>query len=349
MIEPVSIEAVKKQAVGHSLAAMIHVQVELIAVKATRDQRPYLELNLRDASGFWRLPVWSDTPGHGFCQSLRPGDFVAIEGEFALHPQFGLEARQWSIRFLTETERQALFIGSPEIRRKQDADYVAIQDLVGTIRDPRLRRLCELFLSEYEDRFRRAAAARSYHHARRGGLVEHVAQMMRSAAAFASVYRELNRDLLLAGVLFHDAGKLWENIYGKESFLMPYDLWGELVGHISIGIELVNRLWHRLKQEPAYASWSGLKPDPELVRAHLVHLVAAHHGQREFGSPVEPKTPEAVALHFIDNLDAKLETVFAAYQNPTMLSSEIVERVRPWPTNLVLPLKEFEDGRQGDQ
>jgi len=188
---------------------------------------------------------------------------------------------------------------------------------------------------------RRAAGARNYHHARRGGLVEHVAQMMRSSDAVAGVYPGLNRDLLLAGVLFHDSGKLWENCFPKDSFVMPYDVRGELIGHVSIGIELVNRLWQRLKESAEFSQWSSLTPDSESVRLHLVHLVAAHHGEKQFGSPVEPRTPEAITLHLIDNLDAKLEMMDNAYQLGKRLSAEVVERVRPLPTNLVEPLPVF--------
>ena len=193
---------------------------------------------------------------------------------------------------------------------------------------------------------RRAAGARNYHHARRGGLVEHVAQMMRSSDAVARVYPGLNRDLLLAGVLFHDSGKLWENCFPKESFIMPYDVRGELIGHVSIGVELVNRLWQRLKESAEFSQWSSLTPDSESVRLHLVHLVAAHHGEKQFGSPVEPRTPEAITLHLIDNLDAKLEMMSNAYQLGKRLSAEVVERVRPLPTNLVEPLPVFSKEEQ---
>ena len=188
---------------------------------------------------------------------------------------------------------------------------------------------------------RRAAGARNYHHARRGGLVEHAAQMMRAAEALALVYPRLNRDLLFAGILFHDAGKLWENCYSKESFVMPYDVRGELVGHIQIGIELLNRLWYKLKETEDFTGWSSISPDSDTVRLHLIHLIAAHHGEREFGSPIEPKTPEALALHMIDNLDARLEMMFGAYQNGRRLTAQIIERVRPLAANLVEPLPAF--------
>jgi len=122
---------------------------------------------------------------------------------------------------------------------------------------------------------------------------------------------------------------------------MPYDVRGELIGHVSIGVELVNRLWQRLKEGAEFSQWSSLTPDSESVRLHLVHLVAAHHGEKQFGSPVEPRTPEAITLHLIDNLDAKLEMMCNAYQLGKRLSAEVVERVRPLPTNLVEPLPVF--------
>jgi 3'-5' exoribonuclease len=84
-----------------------------------------------------------------------------------------------------------------------------------------------------------------------------------------------------------------------------------------------------------------LSPDSDLVRLHLLHLVASHHGEKEFGSPVEPKTPEAMALHLIDNLDAKLEMMSSAYQLGKRLGPEVIERVRPLPTNLVVALGSF--------
>ena len=123
------------------------------------------------------------------------------------------------------------------------------------IADPRLRALGEAFLAEYGDRFKRTAGARSYHHARRGGLVEHTAQMMRAAIALVPLYPQLNLDLLIAGILFHDSGKLWENHLPEDGFTMGFDERGELMGHISIGIELVNSLWRKLQSSDAAASW----------------------------------------------------------------------------------------------
>jgi len=288
------------------------------------------------------LRVWNDSPNFAVCAGLAKGQFLEIEGEFATHPNYGLEARRWQCRALEPSEIETLLGGSQELQQKQARDFEAVVRLVSTIADPRLRNLCELFLAEFGDRFRRTAAARTYHHARRGGLVEHVAQMMRGADKIAEVYSWLNRDLLLCGVLLHDSGKLWENCMEARGFEMPYSERGELMGHISIGIELLNTLWRKLMATEAAAGWNALRPTSEDVRNHLIHLIAAHHGEMEFGSPVFPKTPEAAALHYLDNLDAKLEMMFGAYQTGTPLAARIVERVRPLPANLVFPLERFE-------
>jgi 3'-5' exoribonuclease len=168
--------------------------------------------------------------------------------------------------------------------------------------------------------------------------VEHVAQMMRSAEALATAYHHLNRDLLLAGVLFHDCGKLWENAYLADGFVMPYEERGELLGHITIGIELVNRLWREAADSPASATWADLRPTTEEVRLHLLHLIASHHGELAFGSPVVPKTPEAVVLHHVDNIDAKLEMFAEGYATSASLAKNVFERRRPLTGNLVRPL-----------
>ena len=123
---------------------------------------------------------------------------------------------------------------------------------------------------------------------------------------------------------------------------MPYQEHGELMGHISLGIELVNRLWRRLVESEEAAGWLTLEPASEEVRLHLLHLIGAHHGEYQFGSPVLPKTPEAIVLHHVDNLDAKLEMMFTTYRTSPLLGRNIFERQRPLPASLVRPLDHFE-------
>ena len=146
-------------------------------------------------------------------------------------------------------------------------------------------------------------------------------------------------------MLFHDAGKLWENHVAEDAFGIEQCERGELLGHINMGIEIVNSLWRQLKADDAFAEWKKIEPGSECVRLHLLHLIASHHGELAFGSPVLPKTPEAFALHYIDNLDAKMEMVFGAYGSAKQVVPNIYDRTRPMTQYLVEPLKAFpEDG-----
>ncbi len=326
---------------GKPVSARVHVQVEAAAPKLTREQQPYCELALADACDRMRLRVWSDHPAYQTCSALTSEHFVELSGEFHHHQQYGLEARKWTMRPLKEQEKTELLQGPADLRARQKSDWEFILQTIRQLDDPRLRALCEAFLKEWGERFRRTAAARNYHHARRGGLVEHTAQMMRVGLAIAPLYPQLNSDLLMAGILFHDSGKLWENQLPENGFTMSYDERGELMGHISIGLELVNSLWRKLTSDKA-DEWKDLTPASEDVRLHLLHLISAHHGEPEFGSPVSPKTPEAMALHYIDNLDARLEMFALGYTTAKPLAPRIFDRVRPLPGNLVKPLEKFQ-------
>jgi len=316
----------------------VHVQIESRNDRTTSTGSPFVELRLADGgeSLVWR--VFDNGPMLAETRQLPRGTCIELAAHWADAGKFGPEPRQPVWRMLTDDEKLALFNGSADLARRQREDFDYISTTAHEMSDPRLRGLCLLFLERFGDRFRRAAAARENHHARRGGLVEHVAQMMRGAAAIAAVYSALNRDLLLAGVLFHDCGKMWENNYPESGFHMPHDLWGELLGHIPLGLELVNKLWRDLMDQPGAPEWQSLEPGNDLVRVHLLHLIGSHHGQYEFGAPVLPKTPEAIILHHIDNIDAKMEMLRRGYAASKDLGNGIFERFRPWPTHIVTPL-----------
>jgi 3'-5' exoribonuclease len=347
-MELMTLSKIRQAVQQGTLETRVHVQLESAAARLTREQKPYCELTLADAADRMTLRVWSDNPNYQACDSLGAGDFVEIAGEFYQHQQYGLDARRWKVRPLTSEERAQLLQGPPELRVKQAADWEYILATTASIRDPRLAALCAEFLAEHGERFRRTAAARNYHHARRGGLVEHTAQMMRVATQLAPLYPELNLDLLRTGILFHDSGKLWENHLPDSGFTMPYDELGELVGHISIGLELVNSLWRKIQTNERATEWQRLSPATDDCRMHLLHLIASHHGEPQFGSPVYPKTPEALALSYIDNLDARLEMIFAGYPVAKPLAARIYERVRPLPANLVKSLAKFEETISGN-
>jgi 3'-5' exoribonuclease len=315
----------------------LHLQVESRIEKSTSTGSPFLEVKLVDAADsiVWR--IFDNNPLFQDAAKLARNSFIQLAGQW-VEGKYGIEPRQVQMRALTEDEASTLLLGDPDLASRQQADYSDIVAFVESLRDQRLLKLCLLFLERHGDRFRRTGAARKNHHARRGGLVEHVAQMMRCAVAIAGVYPNLNRDLLIAGVLFHDCGKLWENAYAESGFTMPYNLTAEMLGHIPLGLELVNKLWRDMLEQPAAAEWATLEPASEIVRLHLLHLIAAHHGSLEFGSPVLPKTPEAIVLHHVDNIDAKLEMFRRGYASSKELGTGIFEKFSPWPVNIVAPL-----------
>ncbi len=233
---------------GATCETALEAQVETVQRKETAAGKPFYELVLRDATDTLVLRAWSDKAAFAACQKLTAGTFVEVTGNFA-HGSFGLDAAGWSVQPLHEEAITSLLEGSPEQQAAHDAAYGVLVDAINSIADPRLKKLCDSFFTQYGARFRRAAAARNNHHARRGGLLDHTARMMQSFLALHPVHPELNRDLLIAGILFHDSGKLWETCPPAQGFGIVPDLRGEQMGHLSIGVELVNALWRELPKD----------------------------------------------------------------------------------------------------
>lgn len=343
-MDAVTLRELKQQAGAVSAHCRFHAQLEKCRQKTTKTGNPFYEVIFADAEENLVLRVWNNTPMFNTCAQLSARTFYEVSGEFGLgNDGRSIDGKNWTVRALDETESAEVLAGSGALREKQEVDYQFLVDSIDQLGDPRLNALGKLFLEQFGDRLRRTGAARDYHHARRGGLVEHVAQMMRTAIQVCEAYPMLNRDLLVTGVLFHDVGKLWENAYQESGFTMPYTEISELIGHIPLGMEIVNKLWRTLQEdEERSAAWAHLEPASDRVRLHLLHLIVSHHGELEFGSPVVPKTPEAQALHYIDNLDAKMEMFDRGYQVAGELARNVYERVRPLPGRLVAPLPKWE-------
>ncbi len=332
-----TIAALKEQAGEQALAVAVDAELQSRAVRQTKNGKPYLVLTFADATGSFSLNAWSDAPLYEAAGGIPDGTVIRLDAEWTQN-QYGLNAGNIAWERLTGDALDAFYAGDAATAEKQRRDWETITAFMEGGRDPRLKALTDRFIADLGPKFRRAGAARKNHHARRGGLVEHVAQMMRAADAICGVYPQLNRDLLLTGVLFHDCGKLWENQYAERGFSQGYTLHGEMLGHIPLGIELVNKLWREVAESPAARDWLTLEPSSESVRLHLLHLIASHHGEYQFGSPTLPRTPEAMALHYIDNLDAKLEMAKDAYANAPRVAEGIYEKQFPLPANLVEPL-----------
>ena len=343
-VEFITIAQLKQTANETPREAFFYAQLQDCSEKKTKSGSPYLELTLADATSNFSLKVWSNHSQFAELSELPSGSCVRAEGRWSQN-QYGIDGADWQMRGLNDSETEDFLRGDPATARKQQQDWDHIVNSCAALTDPRLHALANKFLEDFGERFRRAAAARRNHHARRGGLVEHVSQMMRTASAICDAYPDLNEDLLLSGVLFHDCGKLWENNYPETGFAQNLNLHGEMMGHIPLGIELVNKLWRDLSGSPHASSWATLSPPSDLVRTHLLHLIASHHGTREFGSPTLPSTPEAFALHYIDNLDAKYEMLTMAYEANNELAPGILARQFPLPANPISPLPSFEPSR----
>jgi 3'-5' exoribonuclease len=175
-----------------------------------------------------------------------------------------------------------------------------LDQLVAGIGDPWIRRLLEMLFVEdplLRAAFAKAPAAKSLHHVCLGGLMEHTLSVAAMADRACAHYQEMNRDLVLAGVLLHDLGKTAELAY-QRSF--TYSDAGNLLGHIAMEADWISQA---VAQIPDF---------PEQLRLMILHIVLSHHGRLEYGSPVLPKTPEALLVHYLDDLDGKLEAMFRA-------------------------------------
>src|SRR5437867_13096095 len=156
---------IRRAAQNGAVPARVHVQVESAASRLTREQQPYCELTLADACDRMTLRVWSDHPAYKTCSALTNREFIELTAEF-YQSQYGLDARKWTVRPLTEQEKNDLLQGPADLRAKQTGDWQFISETVESLGYPRLRALCDVFLKEWGERFRRAAAARKSHPAR---------------------------------------------------------------------------------------------------------------------------------------------------------------------------------------
>jgi 3'-5' exoribonuclease len=254
-----------------------------------------LLMSLQDATGQIGAKLADDL--ERFKEEFDGGEFVRIEarsGLFQDQPQFlvthirRVNPGQDRLQGFREED---CVLSAP---RSIDEMWRELQTLLERVRDPHLRVLLNRLIGDHETQLREWPAAQTIHHAYRGGLLEHKLKMAAVAGAIAQAY-EANEDLLLAGVLLHDIGKLQELLYEPGGATYTRD--GNLIGHIGLGLILVRE------------TINGISGFPDDLRAQLEHLIVSHHGTREHGSPVEPRTVEAFILAMVDELDTRIHQV----------------------------------------
>lgn len=272
------------------------VDAFLVAKKETgisKSGKPYLNLRIMDSSGEMEARVWDDAEEVG--KGFNKNEVVQIKG-FAVAYQGGIQLNVSSVKAMAEGQYSLRdFLPASAVDPKELA--AGLDAIIESIRDRHVKALLRSIFNDPEvrDKFITAPAAKSMHHPYLGGLAEHVISICGLAEKIVEHYGEsINRDLLLAGAMLHDVGKIYELSY-QRSF--DYTDEGRLLGHITIGIELIDR---KAMTVPDF---------PREILMHIKHLVLSHHGQLEFGSPKRPKTIEAIILSYLDDLDAKVNTV----------------------------------------
>jgi 3'-5' exoribonuclease len=256
--------------------------------------KAYLNLRLMDRTGTVEGRVWDNV--ESLSGRFEKNDFVKIRG-YAVSYQSIIQMNVGDIKRVDDSSLDiADFL--PAAQRDRDEMFAELEEIIGEMGDRHLRSLLQLIFED-EDvkrRFKIAPAAKTMHHAYLSGLLEHVLSLCGLADRVTGHYRDINRDLVITGAILHDIGKIYELSY-ERSF--DYTDEGRLVGHITIGIGMVERVIEKIDDFPKELS--------TLIK----HMLLSHHGYLEYGSPKRPKCVEAVILYYCDDLDSKIQSMQA--------------------------------------
>lgn len=276
--------------------------IKFSAVQVGKNGKPYMNLVLMDKSGEIEARLWEDAHKHSG-QAVRDA-FVQIEGRCQLF-QGRRQLVVNKLQLLREDEINPKDY-LPETTLDPDALYAQLMGYVDSMQDPYYKALAEAVLrddADIIDRVKRAPAAKSVHHAYKTGLLEHVVSIVTILDGLAKHYgKYVDRDLLFLGGFFHDIGKIWELSYDRVT---EYTTEGKLIGHLVMGVELMDRKIRELEAQP------GRLPGAFPVEKALLvkHVILAHHGILEYGSPKRPKMLEALLVHMVDDMDSKVNAI----------------------------------------
>jgi 3'-5' exoribonuclease len=256
-----------------------------------RNGKPYAKLMLRDKTGEILGFIWEDATEQ--MGGIEPGTVIGVRGSAESYEN-RMQVRIEKIVRLNESEVDMSTL-IPTTKGNREAMQECLEKMLGTIQDSFLTRLIQGIMARegFRDTFSRAPAAKGIHHNYIGGLLEHTVNVLKAVDVLYPVFSSfgLHRDLLIAGALLHDIGKIYEYAYTKMIDMTPP---GRLLGHVYISAQLVDQ------------EISKIAGFPEELRMQLVHIILSHHGELEYGSPKVPMTKEAMFLHMIDDLDAKM-------------------------------------------
>ncbi len=273
-------------------------------IKSKKSGEPYLDLALMDRTGTIQAKMWDNVEECADC--FEQDDIVRVKGLINKYNQ----RWQLTVHKVRKMEEAEIDFSDylPKTSKNVDELWRTLEQFVASMSDPHLRPLLELFMADPESArgYRNAPAAKTLHHACIGGLLDHVVSLFRSCDLVARNYSFINRDLLLTGAFLHDIGKVRELSYSRS---FSYTTEGQLLGHMIIELELLHA---KLAQLPDF---------PPQLKVLIEHLIISHHGQYEFGSPKLPMFPEALMLHYMDDLDSKMEAMRAQFERDAELES----------------------------
>ena len=282
-------------------------------LRPNRNGNLYLQVDLSDRSGSISTRIWN--ANDALYRSFENGDYVRVEGTAQLF--------QGAMQMIA-TRLHKVDAGEVDEADFQPVAAVEVDKLVRRLReilrgvaDPALQTLAECFLMDeaFMTKFTFAPAGTKNHHAFHGGLLDHVVNLMEVVLRVSPCYPQINRDLLLMGAFLHDMGKINELEYERG---LAYSDEGQLIGHLVMAVSM-------LEAKVAEAEKLSGEAIPRETVLRLKHMIVSHHGEYAFGSPKLPMTLEAVALCFLDNLDAKINSF-------TQLMQEDPNTDSPWTT-----------------
>lgn len=268
--------------------------VRSVDVRQRRGGGPYLAATIGDKTGEVTALVWQNVDR--LREVLEPGSVVSVKGQVQKYNQQLQVVVRQAEALPGESVEDQLFVRSSAV--DPAVLWEQLNVFIEEVGDGDLRQLLFRIFSDPETQklFRAAPAARSMHHAFRSGLLEHTVSVTTMARRLARHY-ELSEDLVVAGCLLHDFGKIWELEIGAS---IEYTDDGRLIGHIPMEALFVDKKIGEMKKFPAE------------TRRQLLHILLSHHGEYDFGSPRRPKTPEALLVHMVDNLDSKMAGMMEA-------------------------------------
>jgi 3'-5' exoribonuclease len=276
--------------------------IKFSALQVGKNGKPYMNLVLMDKSGEIEARLWEDAAKHAG-QAVRDA-FVQVEGRCQLYQG----RRQLVVNRLAILREDEINPKDylPESSLDAEALYAQLMGYVDSMQDPYYKALAEAVLrddADIVDRVKRAPAAKSVHHAYKTGLLEHVVSIVGILDGLAKHYgKYVDRDLLFLGGFFHDIGKIWELNYDRVT---EYTTEGKLIGHLVMGVELMNRKIQELEAQPGRLPGAFPEDKALLVK----HVILAHHGILEYGSPKRPKCLEALLVHMVDDMDSKVNAI----------------------------------------